>query len=295
LPGSGAGPSPDRLFLGSEGALGVITSAWMRLQERPRWQLTATVTFDRYLEAVDATRAIAQAGLYPANCRLLDAAESLLNAGIAVSGGVLLLAFESADHPVDAWLERALAITAEHGGTTTARRGRGDSPADAAGNWRSAFLRMPYHRDALARRSLIVETFETACSWDRFEAFHAAVTSAAQRAVDEVSGTGLVTCRFTHVYPDGPAPYYGIYAAGRWGSTVEQWDAIKTAVSDAIASEGGTITHHHAVGRDHRPWYDRQRPAPFGVALKAVKSSLDPAGILNPGVLLDDRRTGRPG
>ena len=295
LPGSGAGPSPDRLFLGSEGTLGVITDAWMRLQQRPRWQVTASVTFDRYPQAVDATRAIAQAGLYPANCRLLDPPEALLNANTAVSGGLLLLAFESADHPVDNWLERALDITAEHGGTTIGRRGRDDRSADAAGTWRSAFLRMPYQRDALARRSLIVETFETACTWDNFEAFHAAISSTAQRVVNEVCGTGVVTCRFTHVYPDGPAPYYGIYAAGRWGSTVEQWDAIKTAVSDAIASQGGTITHHHAIGRDHRPWYDRQRPEPLGAALQAAKSSLDPAGILNPGVLLDDQRASRPG
>ena len=95
-----------------------------------------------------------------------------------------------------------------------------------------------------------------------------------------------MTCRFTHVYPDGPAPYYGIYAAGRWGSTVAQWDDIKAAISEAILDSGGTITHHHAVGRDHRPWYDRQRPNPFATALTAAKSALDPAGILNPGVLI---------
>ena len=287
LPGSGAGPSPDRLFLGSEGTLGVITEAWMRLQHRPRWQDTASVTFGHYPRAVAATRAIAQAGLYPANCRLLDPAESFLNAGTATAGGLLVLAFESADHPVDTWLERALEITAEHGGATIARRGRDGTAPDAATNWRSAFLRMPYQRDALARRSLIVETFETACTWDNFETFHAAITSTAQQAITEVCRQGMVTSRFTHVYPDGPAPYYGIYAAGRWGSTVEQWDEIKTAVSEAIESHGGTITHHHAVGRDHRPWYDRQRPDPFAAALHAAKSSLDPAGILNPGVLLD--------
>ena len=95
-----------------------------------------------------------------------------------------------------------------------------------------------------------------------------------------------MTCRFTHVYPDGPAPYYGIYAGGRWGSTVAQWDDIKAAVSEAIVNNGGTITHHHAVGRDHRPWYDLQRPEPFAAALAAAKASLDPAGILNPGVLI---------
>ena len=113
-----------------------------------------------------------------------------------------------------------------------------------------------------------------------------AVTTAAEEAVREVCGSGLVTCRFTHVYPDGPAPYFGIYAPGRWGSTVAQWDEIKAAVSEAIATCGGTITHHHAIGRDHRPWYDRQRPDVFAAALAAAKSALDPAGILNPGVLL---------
>ncbi|HNI70476.1 MAG TPA: FAD-linked oxidase C-terminal domain-containing protein, partial [Marmoricola sp.] len=105
-------------------------------------------------------------------------------------------------------------------------------------------------------------------------------------ALDRVCGGGLITCRFTHVYPDGPAPYYGIYAPGRWGSTLAQWDEIKAAVSAAINESGGTITHHHAVGRDHRPWYDAQRPDPFAAALRGAKQALDPAGILNPGVLL---------
>jgi alkyldihydroxyacetonephosphate synthase len=148
---------------------------------------------------------------------------------------------------------------------------------------------MPYHRDVLARRSMIVETFETACTWDNFGTFHAAVTTAAKEAVQDVCGAGFVTCRFTHVYPDGPAPYFGVYAPGRWGSTLAQWDEIKAAVSEAIETCGGTITHHHAVGRDHRPWYDRQRPDVFATALGAAKAALDPAGILNPGVLLGER------
>lgn len=292
LPGSGAGPSPDRLFVGSEGTLGVITEAWMRLQNRPRWQVTASVAFQDWTAAVTATRIIAQAGLFPANCRLLDPAEAFLNAGTAVGGGLLVLAFESADHPIDPWLNRAIEIAAEHGGTVIARRSRdshGAEPgsADASESWRSAFLRMPYQRDALARRGVIAETFETACTWDGFETLHAAVTGAARAAIERVCGAGVVTCRFTHVYPDGPAPYYGIYAAGRWGSLDAQWDEMKAAVSEAISATGGTITHHHAVGRDHRPWYDRQRPGPFAAALRAVKHTLDPSGILNPGVLFD--------
>ncbi|MDT4926213.1 MAG: alkyldihydroxyacetonephosphate synthase, partial [Pseudonocardiales bacterium] len=291
LPASGAGPSPDRFFLGSEGTLGVITEAWLRLQEPPRWRAQASVRFADYGAAVTATRAVAQAGLYPANCRLLDAGEAFLNAGASVTGGVLVLAFESADHPVGTWLTRALELCREHGGEV-ADDHRESGPDDApeaggtADDWRSSFLRMPYQRDALARMGMIVETFETACTWDAFEALHAAVTTAAHDAITEVAGAGIVTCRFTHVYPDGPAPYFGVYAAGRWGSTVAQWDDIKAAVSEAIATHGGTITHHHAVGRDHLPWYARQRPEPFAAALTAAKSALDPAGILNPGVLL---------
>ena len=287
LPGSGAGPSPDRMFLGSEGTLGVITEAWMRLQERPRWQVTASITFTSYTKAVAATREIAQSGLFPSNCRLLDPAEAFINAGVATSGGLLIVAFESADHPVDAWLDRAIDIANTGGGTVVSTKSKDESTEGSAANaWRSSFLRMPYQRDALARRSMIVETFETACTWDNFERFHHAITTAANEAIASVSGAGLVTCRFTHVYPDGPAPYYGIYATGRWGSTLAQWDEIKAAVSEAINVNGGTITHHHAVGRDHRPWYDKQRPEPFAIALIAAKAALDPASILNPGVLI---------
>jgi alkyldihydroxyacetonephosphate synthase len=108
-----------------------------------------------------------------------------------------------------------------------------------------------------------------------------------EAAVREICGAGHVTCRFTHVYPDGPAPYFTVLAPARRGSELEQWDSIKAAASEAVISGGGTITHHHAVGRDHRPWYDRQRPDRFGAALQAAKAALDPGGIMNPGVLVD--------
>ncbi|BDT91132.1 FAD-binding oxidoreductase [Nocardia sputorum] len=292
LPASGAGPSPDRMFLGSEGILGVITEAWMRLQDRPRWRAGASVLFDDYDAAVAATRAVAQSALFPANCRLLDPVEAFLNAGTSAPGGVLVLGFESADHPVDEPMRRAAQICREHGGTIpdgirTTDSAEDPARAGAADTWRSSFLRMPYQRDALAAQSMIVETFETACTWDRFDALRAAVRAATTAAFRSAGVTGVLTCRFTHVYPDGPAPYFGIYAAGRWGRTVEQWDEIKTAVSEALHGNGATITHHHAVGRDHRPWYDRQRPEPFATALRAAKAALDPAGVLNPGVLLD--------
>ena len=144
-------------------------------------------------------------------------------------------------------------------------------------------------RAALVAMGLISETFETAVTWDRFPAFHEGVTAATEEALRRVCGAGRVTCRFTHVYPDGPAPYYTVIAPGRRGAELEQWAEIKQAASEAILRLGGTITHHHAVGRDHRPWYDRERPAGFAAALVAAKAALDPAGVLNPGVLIDPR------
>jgi alkyldihydroxyacetonephosphate synthase len=134
---------------------------------------------------------------------------------------------------------------------------------------------------------VLTETFETAMTWDRLDEFVQTVGRRAREALHEVYGAGSVTCRFTHVYPDGAAPYFTLLAPARRGSELEQWDEVKAAASDAVTAAGGTITHHHAVGRDHRPWYDRQRPDPFADALRAAKSALDPAGILNPGVLID--------
>jgi alkyldihydroxyacetonephosphate synthase len=295
LPGSGAGPSPDRMFLGSEGTLGVITEAWMRLQDRPRWRASAGVRFSSYQAAVAATREVAQSGLDPANCRLLDAEEAALSAGSGGGVSVLVLGFESADHPVETAMARAVEICLGHGGDApdgvraSGPESGGQEREGAVGTWRNSFIRAPYTRDALVAMSVIADTFETACTWDAFPALHAGVTGAVGRALEEICGAGWLTCRFTHVYPDGPAPYFSVFAPGRPGSEVSQWDEIKAAASEAVLAHGGTITHHHAVGRDHRPWYDRQRPDLFAGALRAAKDVLDPAGVLNPGVLIDPR------
>jgi alkyldihydroxyacetonephosphate synthase len=291
LPGSGAGPSPDRLFIGSEGVLGIIVEAWMRLQDRPTFRASAAVTFSEFLAGARAVRAIGQAGLYPSNCRLLDPGEAMVAGAGTGAEAVLLLAFESADHPLDAWMGRALECARDHGGTVpegagATRREAEGAREGAAGAWRQSFLGAPYLRDALVGMGMISETFETAITWDRFEAFHAAVMGAAEDAVRRVCSRGTVTVRFTHAYPDGPAPYYSIIAPSRVGAQLSQWAEIKAAASDAVIDHGGTITHHHAVGRDHRAWYDRQRPPLFAAALAAAKRTLDPAGILNPGVLL---------
>jgi alkyldihydroxyacetonephosphate synthase len=312
LPGSGAGPSPDRLLLGSEGILGAIAEAWVRVRPRPEFKVSAGVEFADFAAAARAVREVAQSRLYPSNCRLLDATEAGLTGAGSGDANLLILGFESASQPVDAAMEAALEIAKSHGGIASSQptgrkptndvgnrpiggeRGGGGGDGDAVGSWRSAFLLAPYLRDTFVACGILSETFETAITWDRFEDFHATVMETARRAVADVGGSDTerpgsprVSCRFTHVYPDGPAPYYTVLAPAVRGGEVEQWDEIKAAVAEAVIDAGGTITHHHAVGRDHRPWYDRQRPAPFAAAMRAAKSELDPAAILNPGVLID--------
>ena len=281
LPGSGAGPSPDRMLVGSEGALGVITEAWVRVQPRPTHRASTGVRFGTFMAGAECVRALAQSGLHPSNCRLIDPSEAQLTFAGDGSFALLVLGFESFDHEVSALLDRALVICAEHGGSVGERRGGG------VGAWREAFLRAPYLRDTFVAIGVLSETFETASTWDRFPALHERVMAAAHAAADGVAGQARVSCRFTHVYPDGPAPYYTVLAPARRGEEVEQWAAIKAAVSDALLAEGATITHHHAVGRDHRPWYDQQRPDLFAAALRGAKRAIDPAGVMNPGVLVD--------
>jgi alkyldihydroxyacetonephosphate synthase len=292
LPGSGAGPSPDRLIMGSEGALGVITEAWMRLQQRPAHRAGTAVLFDSVFTAAEAVRTISQAGLYPANVRLLDAREAANNGFGDGRQSLVVLAFESADHPVNAWMERALEICRDLGGRwdeEAAGSGSGHRKG-AAEAWRHAFIRMPYYKKTLVEMGIITDTFETAITWERFPAFYEAILGATEAACTEATGRkGSVSCRFTHVYPDGPAPYFSFQAKGRHGALAEQWLAIKSRALDAVMAHGGTVTHHHAVGRDHMPWYRRQRPELFAAALQAAKQRLDPRGILNPGVLLPAR------
>src|SRR5699024_8327754 len=216
------GPSPDRKVLGSEGILGVITEAWLRVQPRPRWKATASVAFAEYDRGVDAVRELSQSGLAPSNCRLLDPVEAKINAGSTSS--VLVLGFESTDHPVQPWMGRALEIARDHSGeltgpvtytdsatTTGVDRSTGDaaqasrgpgtytdsatttgrdrSTCDAAKSLRFSSIRMTYQRDALAASGMIVETFETACTWSMFPALKAAVEAAAAIVMEEVGVT----------------------------------------------------------------------------------------------------------
>jgi alkyldihydroxyacetonephosphate synthase len=308
LPASGAGPSPDRLFLGSEGALGVITEAWVRVRPRPRWRAGGPARFATFDAGAAAVRALAQSGLAPSNCRLIDPVEAVVNGAGDGSAAVLIVGFESADHPVEAWAELAAHCVRDHGGAvddaewkasdtgpvsadSSGGAGSGDS-VNAADAWRRSFLRAPYVRDALVTMGVMVETFETAVTWDRFAELCRTVTDAVGSAlVDGGAGSGFVTCRLTHAYADGAAPYFTVIAPARRGGELAQWDAVKAAAAEALLGAGGTITHHHAVGRDHRPWYDRQRPVLFADALRAAKAVVDPAWVCNPGVLVDATST----
>ncbi|MFT3842784.1 MAG: FAD-binding oxidoreductase [Myxococcaceae bacterium] len=287
FPSSGAGPDPKRLVLGSEGTLGVITEAWMRIRPRPTHRAQASFNFEHFHDAVDAARELSQSGLYPSNCRLLDPVEALVH-GVAFDGSsVLIVAFESDDHALQAWMDRALEIARAHHGKSE-RGAQSDRSGDAQSeDWRKAFLEGPYLQDALICLGVIADTFETACTWTVFPELYGQVNAAMSAALEKVCGGGAVSCRFTHVYPDGPAPYFTFIGKARPGAELEQWAELKQCASDALQKAGGTITHHHAVGRTHRDGYLRETPKPFVDALRAAKAQLDPAGMLNPGVLFE--------
>lgn len=297
LPGSGAGPSADRMIIGSEGIMGIITEATMRLQSRPEWRATAALTFTDVFAGAEAVRLISQAGLFPANCRLLDEAEVAMNRVADKPCAVLVLGFESADHPVDPWIGRAADIARSCGGQLDEagivyRDTRNNASSGAAQSWRNAFLRMAYWRDRLAAFGMIVDTVETAVTWDRFPGFYRLFTGEMKRIISEITGHDCsVSCRFTHIYPDGPAPYFTFYAVGNnrgdLSDALEKWTRIKAEAVDLLVENGATVTHHHAVGRDHRSGYERQTSPLFRQVLAAAKARVDPAGILNPGVLVD--------
>jgi alkyldihydroxyacetonephosphate synthase len=294
------------MVIGSEGVLGVIVEAWMRLHDRPTHQASASVAFPDMARATAAVRALTQSGLYPSNCRLLDPEEARANGVGDGASAILVLGFESPDHPLDAWMGRALELVADHDGRFDAEavaRSLGPPSAGAehrqgaAGAWRNAFLRMPYLRNLTVALGGIGDTFETAITWDRFESLYEGVRARTAAVIREVCGhEARVSCRFTHVYPDGPAPYFSYSAlgtsTGNLADSLAKWREIKQATGEIVVDLGGTVTHHHAVGRDHRGGYEAQSSALFRGALAAAKQSLDPAGVLNPGVLIDP--AGRP-
>ena len=290
LPGSGAGPSPDRFAIGSEGIMGIITEASMRLQDRPTFRSSCTVEFDEYQNALSALRYISQAGLFPANCRLLDSNEALFNGAGDGTKHLLILAFESADHDKSYFLDRALEISKDFQGSFEKPKDTSDAHrSGSSGTWRNSFIKAPYFREAFTRRGIIQDTFETAITWDKSHSFIEEIKEETAKAILEITGKpSLVTCRITHSYPDGLAPYFTFGAFANPSTMIDVWKEIKLATNEICVTKGGTVTHHHAVGRDHRPnGYDNQRPDLFNKVLASAKSTLDPKGIMNPGVLID--------
>ena len=292
LPGSGAGPSPDRLVLGSEGTLGVITECWLRLQKRPVFRATAGVSFPTWKSGYEAVREIVQAKLWPANLRILDPAEAEFSAGMSGGHALLIIGFESSEIPQAATIHAAVAIARSHGGVVDdgdilVDDGAGEPTGrgGAVGAWRNAFIGV--NAGLTAGLGLLSDTFETAITWDRWPDFDAEVRERVGVALREAMRGARLSCRFTHVYPDGPAPYYSFSGIVPRGAERERWQAVKEAATQAVIAAGGTVTHHHAVGRMHRDGWDRQRPGPFADLWRAAKRSVDPNGILNPGVLID--------
>lgn len=279
LPASSVGPDPNRLWCGSEGALGVITDVRLRLVPDPAHKTGAAVGFDDFESALEATRAIVQAELWPTQMRVLDPYEHLVSAamaGQAGQGALMILGFEG-ERPVDDRLAAAVELAREHGGTP--REGGG-----GAGEWRDAFFRQPYLRDVLLDYAVIADTFETAVPWSAVPEFYHAVRRATLDGIEHVAGTGGVTARVTHAYPDGVALYFSFYAPGAHDALLGQWRELKWAASEAVINGGGTISHHHAMGRDHKPWAHDELPGAFRAAIRGAKRELDPRGVMNPGL-----------
>ena len=292
LPGSGAGPSPDRLAIGSEGIMGIITEASMRLQDRPTFRSSTTVEFEKYDDSLNALKEISQSGLFPSNCRLLDSNEALFNGAGDGTKHLLILAFESADHDKSHSLNRALELAnMNHGMHERSPQTPEAHRSGSSGSWRNSFIRAPYLRESFTRRGIIQDTFETSITWDRASDFISEVKELTSKEILKITGKpSLVTCRITHTYPDGLAPYFTFGAFATPKTMIDVWKDIKLATNEICVSKQGTVTHHHAVGRDHRPYgYDKQSPELFREVLKSTKATLDPKGIMNPGVLIDPK------
>ncbi|SNT05390.1 FAD-binding oxidoreductase [Actinoplanes regularis] len=279
-PESAAGPDLRQLLLGSEGAFGVITELTVRIHPAPQARHYAGWSFPSFDVGAHAVRALAQDGPLPTVLRLSDEAETAINAatgGPQADGCLAVVGVEGTAEDVagrTAALEQRLTAL---GGTPL-----GTAPGDA---WQEGRFRAPYLRDALLDAGAIAETLETATFWDRLPATYAAVRGA---LMENLSGAGtppLVLCHISHVYDSGASLYFTVVAA-QTEEPIAQWQAAKAAASDAIAASGATITHHHGVGRAHRPWYTREIGDVGVAALRGVKQALDPHGILNPGILL---------
>ena len=284
LPASGAGPALERLLAGSEGAFGVITEATMKLAPRPRYRGSASVVFASLTEALGGLAALVRSRLNPSNCRVLDENESL-RSGLGAQVR-MLLAFESPNVPVEGLLALGLALLADHGGRREEEEEAAGVRSLAGERWRSSFIRAPYFADAIIGMGLVVETFETAVGYTGFERLDQEVRSSIARVVARRDARAMVSCRVTHAYSDGLAPYYTVIATPGSAPPVSFWRELKEAVTRAFVDGGGAVTHHHGVGRYHRAAFEETIGEQGKEALGALRRHFDPEAIMNPGVLL---------
>ena len=280
-PASAAGPDLRELFAGSEGVFGVITRVRVRVHPVPECTRHEAWSFPDFTTGADALRAVVQTGTGPTVLRLSDEVETGINLATthsigeqSITGGCLAITmFEGTPAHAESRHAETRALLEACGGTSL-----GEGPAKA---WEAGRFDAPYLRDALLSAGALCETLETATTWAQVGALKTAVTQALTTSL----GTALVMCHISHVYPTGASLYFTI-VAGISGDAAAQWAAAKKAASDAILANGGTITHHHAVGADHRPWMTAEIGELGVKVLRAVKQTLDPAGILNPGKLI---------
>ncbi|HYB36001.1 MAG TPA: FAD-binding oxidoreductase [Mycobacterium sp.] len=284
-PESAAGPDLRELLIGSEGVFGVITRVRLRVHRMPETTRYEAWSFPDFATGTAAVCAVTQTGAGPTVIRLSDEAETGVNLATTEAigeqqitrGCLAITVFEGTEAHVESRHTETRALLATHGG-----RSLGDVPARA---WEHGRFSAPYLRDSLLAAGALCETLETATDWSNIPALKAAVSNALTTSLAESGTPALVLCHISHVYPTGASLYFTI-VAGQRGNPIDQWRAAKAAASDAIMATGGTITHHHAVGTDHRPWMSDE-VGELGVQLlRAIKSTLDPAGILNPGKLI---------
>ncbi|HYH59360.1 MAG TPA: FAD-binding oxidoreductase [Thermoleophilaceae bacterium] len=282
LPASAAGPDVRGLIVGSEGALGVITSATLSVRPKPAVKLNEGWVIDSWQAGCEALRAMEQARDAADVCRLSDETETALNA--AASGHeapgpcLMVVGWEGEPDRVEGRAARTRRHLEEAGA-----RPLGEEAGSRAGQ---NYYAGPYLRDELLGMGVMVETLETATTWARLQELYAGVGDALRGALSARGTDPLVMCHISHLYPSGASLYFSFFARQERGAELEQWRAAKTAACDAIVAHGGTITHHHAVGHDHAPWMGQEVGEAGLEALRAVKGRLDPAGIMNPGTLL---------
>lgn len=283
-PASAAGPDLRELFVGSEGTLGIITSVTLRVHPVPATVAYQAWSFPDFATGAAALRTLVQTGAAPTVLRLSDEAETGLNlarsgdiGGAPVSGCLAITTYEGTeDHVASRALEASGLLTAA-GGTAL-----GEAPAR---QWEHGRFAAPYLRDALLDVGVLCETLETATTWANLTNLKTKVTGALMDALGSQGTPALVMCHISHTYPTGASLYFTVVAK-QLDDPIAQWRLAKSAASDAMVAAGGTITHHHAVGADHRPWM-RAEIGDLGVrVLRAVKRELDPAGVLNPGKLV---------